>query len=308
MKRVCVTAVIFVLLLFFIHSANADTFGCLACHSTMKGKVKTENALVDVHVDSEKYAQSVHGGMDCTACHQKFTANPHQTPDNGDVSEEVAALAKKISRKAKVDPVALAACLECHDDTYESWEQSIHGMNILDKGETDGAACTDCHGSPHYITPKTEPSSMVNRENIVKTCGECHENESIAEKYNLGTNILEGYYESFHGKKYVLGHPNVPTCVDCHRYHDIKKWDDPASPVAWGNRTKTCGKCHEGATKKFVTAITHKPIGKDNPVPYYFQKGLILLLLGTFLFIVSHVVLETYSEIRDRFFRQRKEK
>jgi hypothetical protein len=308
MKRVCVTAVIFVLLLFFIHSANADTFGCLACHSTMKGKVKTENALVDVHVDSEKYAQSVHGGMDCTACHQKFTANPHQTPDNGDVSEEVAALAKKISRKAKVDSVALAACLECHDDTYESWEQSIHGMNILDKGETDGAACTDCHGSPHYITPKTEPSSMVNRENIVKTCGECHENESIAEKYNLGTNILEGYYESFHGKKYVLGHPNVPTCVDCHRYHDIKKWDDPASPVAWGNRTKTCGKCHEGATKKFVTAITHKPIGKDNPVPYYFQKGLILLLLGTFLFIVSHVVLETYSEIRDRFFRQRKEK
>lgn len=301
------TVLLWLLLLFFMNSANADTFGCLACHSTMKGKVKLEKILVDVYVDSERYAQSVHGGMDCTSCHQKFNIRPHQTPDEGDVSEDVAALAKKISAKAKIDAVALAACVECHDDTYESWKQSIHGMNILEKGQADGAVCTDCHGIPHYITPKAESSSKVNRSNVVAECGECHEKESIAEKYNLGTHILERYYESFHGKKYVLGHQNVPTCVDCHRSHDIKKWDDPESPVAWDNRTETCGKCHEGATKKFVTSVTHKPIGKDNPVPYYFEKGLIVLLLGTFLFIVSHVVLETYSEIRDRFFRKGKE-
>jgi len=307
MKRVCMTALLWFLLLFFIHPANADTFGCLACHSTMKGKVKAEKALVDVHVDSERYAQSVHGGMDCTECHQKFGSNPHQPQDDGDISGDVAALAKNISGKAEVDPVAMAACLGCHDDVYGLWQQSIHGMNIIEKGQADGAACTDCHGSPHYITPATEPSSLVNRNNVVKSCGECHEKESIAEKYNLGTHILERYYESFHGKKYVLGHQNVPTCVDCHRSHDIKKWDDPESPVLWDNRTVTCGKCHEGATKKFVTSVTHKPIGKDNPVPYYFEKGLIVLLLGTFLFIVSHVVLETFSEIRDRFFRKRKE-
>jgi hypothetical protein len=308
MKRIRMAALLWFLLLFFINSANSETFGCLACHSTMKGMVKTDKTLVNVNVESERYAQSVHGGMDCIACHQKFTANPHQQPDDGDVSEDVASLAKDLSRKAKVDSVAMAACVECHDDIYESWRQSIHGMNIIDKGQTDGPVCTDCHGSPHYITPATEASSSVSRVNIVKTCGECHEKEDIAKKYNLGTHILEGYYESFHGKKYSLGHRDVPTCVDCHRSHDIKKWDDPASPVAWDNRTKTCGKCHHGATKKFVTSVTHKPIGKDNPVPYYFEKGLIVLLLGTFLFIVSHVVLEIYSEIRDRFFRQRKEK
>jgi len=274
----------------------------------MKGMVKIENNLVNVHVDSEKYSQSVHGGMDCTACHQKYGTNPHQKQDAGDVSEDVAALAKEISSAKTADAVALAACVECHDDAYESWKQSIHGINILEKGQSDGAVCTDCHGSPHYITPKAEHSSMVNRVNVVETCGECHEKESIVEKYNLGTHILETYYESFHGKKYVLGHQNVPTCVDCHSYHDIRKWDDPKSPVAWSNRTATCGKCHEGATKKFVTSVTHKPIGKDNPVPYYFEKGLIVLLLGTFLFIVSHVVLETYSEIRDRVFRKRREK
>ena len=79
------------------------------------------------------------------------------------------------------------------------------------------------------------------------------------------------------------------------------------SPVAWNNRTETCGKCHKGATKKFVTAITHKPIGRDNPIPYYFGKGLTVLLLSVFVFIVSHLIVEAFSEIRDRVFRKKKE-
>ena len=129
----------------------------------------------------------------------------------------------------------------------------------------------------------------------------------MAKKYNFGTHILERYYESFHGKKYILGHQNAPVCTDCHSYHDVKQWEDPMSPVAWDNRTETCGKCHKGATKKFVTAITHKPIGKDNPIPYYFAKGLTVLLVSVFLFIVGHVILEAFAEIRDRVFRKKKE-
>jgi nitrate/TMAO reductase-like tetraheme cytochrome c subunit len=272
----------------------------------MKGKVKVEKGLVDVHVDSERYAQSVHAGIDCTECHQQFSTNPHQPQENGDISSDIAALANNLSRKAMVDSVAIAACMECHDDIYDVWQQSIHGMNIIDKKQTDGAVCIDCHGSPHYITTLNDASSLVNKKNVIKTCAQCHDKEELAKKYSFGTHILDRYYESFHGKKYILGHQDVPTCVDCHRYHDVKKWDDPKSPVAWENRIETCGQCHEGATKKFVTAITHKPIGKDNPVAYYFEKGLIILLLGTFMFIASHVVLETFSEIRDRFFRKRK--
>jgi hypothetical protein len=306
-RRVYFSVFILFLLLCFAGSAAADTFSCLACHSAMKGKIKTEKGLIDINVDSEKYAQSVHGGIDCIMCHEQFSANPHQPQKEGEIPGDLAELAGQLAVKAKVDPVALAACMICHGDIYTAWKESIHGLNIIDKKEADGASCTDCHGSPHYIAPKDSSSSMVNRKNIVKVCGECHEREDIAEKYNLGTHILETYYESFHGKKYVLGHPKAPTCINCHGYHDIQKWDDPKSLVAWDNRMKTCGKCHEGATKKFVTAITHKPIGKDNPVVYYFEKGLILLLLGTFAFIFGHVVLETYAEIRDRFFRKGKE-
>lgn len=308
MKRVFLLALLWIPLLCFTYSASAETFTCLACHSVIKGKIRTEgDILIDVNVDGEKYSQSVHGGFDCIACHKQFGSNPHEPAKITNVSKDIASLASKLTHKAKVDTVALAACSECHGDIYKAWQHSIHGSNIINKKQSDGASCIDCHGSPHYIRTKNTTASPVNRKNIVKTCGECHEREDLAKKYGFGTHILDRYYESFHGKKYVIGHPNAPTCVDCHNSHDVRKWDDPMSPVAWDNRTETCGKCHKGATKKFVTAITHKPIGKDNPVPYYFEKGLILLLLSVFVFIVGHVILEAISEIRDKVLRKGKE-
>lgn len=306
MKRVFFMALLLMPLLCFTCSAGAETYNCLACHSAMKGKLKTESSgLIDLNIDSDRYGQSVHGDFDCVVCHKQFTPNPHE-PAKGNVPPDIASLASKISQKAKVDSVALAACTECHGDIYKSWLKSEHGKNIVDKKQRDGASCIDCHGSPHYIMPKNSPESAVNKKNVVKNCGECHEKEEISKKYELGKKILDRYYSSFHGKKYIIGHPNAPTCVDCHNSHDIKKWDDPASPVAWENRIETCGKCHKGATKKFVSSITHKPYGKDNPVPYYFEKGLIVLLLSVFVFITGHVILEAYAEIRDRVLRKGK--
>ncbi|MBI4691779.1 MAG: hypothetical protein HY754_16180 [Nitrospirae bacterium] len=306
MRRLFLIVLLWLPLLCFTCSASAETFTCLACHSAMKGKIRTEaGALINVNVDGEQYAASVHGGFDCLTCHKQLSTNPHEPAKTAGIPKNVASLAGKIPHKAKVDPIALAACVECHDAAYDALQQSVHGKNVIDKKQSDGALCIDCHGSPHYITPKNTAASMVGKKNIVKTCGECHENEELAKKYNFGTHILERYRESFHGKKYIIGHPNAPTCVNCHGYHDVRKWDDPKSPVAWDNRTETCGKCHKGATKKFVTAITHKHIGKDAPIPYWFEKGLIVLLLSVFAFITGHVILEAISEIRDRIFRKK---
>lgn len=304
MRSSLVTA--FLCLLFICaHSANATASNCSICHSAMKGQIKTEKGLlIDLYVDADKYAQSVHSKFDCATCHKGFGPNPHEAPKGVDIPKDIAAMASKISHKAKSDPIALASCMQCHSDAYKAWEKSIHGENVIGKKQIDGALCIDCHGSPHYITPKNLATSSVYKMNIVKTCGECHEKEDIVKKYNLGTHILVRYNESFHGKKYILGHKNAPSCSDCHSSHDVKKWDDPLSPVAWENRTKTCGKCHEGATPKFVASITHKPIGKDNPVPYYFGKLLTILLVSVFAFITGHIILEIFSEIRDRVFRK----
>ncbi len=77
--------------------------------------------------------------------------------------------------------------------------------------------------------------------------------------------------------------------------------------MAWANSTVTCGKCHPGANKKFVASITHKPTGKDNPIPFYAEKGLIVLTVSTIAFVVLHVFLEAFADIRDRVFRKEKE-
>jgi hypothetical protein len=294
-------------LTFLLPPAFAETFTCLACHGTMKGKIRTDKGFsIEVNIDEGRFSKSVHGGIGCTTCHKTFKDNPHEPP-KADVPRNVAELASLVSPKAKVDPVAYAACTECHGDIYKQVSESVHGKNVMEKKQLDGALCLDCHGSAHYIMPGKSRESMVNRWHVVEACGECHEKEEIAKKYNLGTHIIEKYDESFHGKKYKLGHPGVPTCVDCHGAHGIKKWDDPASSVSWGNRITTCGRCHPGANKKFVASITHKPTGKDNPIPYYSEKGLIVLTMGTIAFVIFHVFLEAFADIRDRVFRKKKE-
>ncbi len=306
--KIIVTSVMSIICLLFcsavlVQTADAAPSSCLICHNAMSGKVTSESGMeIDLAVDAAQYQASVHGDMACTDCHMKFIENPHTAP-SGIVPEDIAAVSEKIGNKAVIDSVAYSACSMCHSDVYEQVLNSPHGENIVSKKEKDGALCLDCHGSPHYIVKSDNENSMLNQWNVVEVCGHCHGNKELAAKYNMEENVLSSYTESFHGKKHHLGHKGAPTCVSCHGAHDIKRKDDPASPVFAANKKETCGKCHAGANGKFVAAITHKPVG---PIPHYTEKGLILLVIGVFTFIISHVLLEAYSDIRDAYFRKKK--
>jgi len=129
--------------------------------------------------------------------------------------------------------------------------------------------------------------------------------EYFIEKYNLEENVMDSFKESFHGRKLHLGHTRAPSCASCHNAHDIKTKTDPTSPVFGKNKLETCGKCHKGANEKFVQAITHK---KPGPIPHYGEKLLILLTIGVFAFIVLHVLLEVFADIRDSIFRKKEGK
>jgi len=282
---------------------SEDTANCLACHSAMKGKVQIPSgALIELNVDINKFQSSVHGSLSCTECHIKFSDNPHTAP-GAPVASFALAISSKISAKHLVDPIAAAACSDCHEEIYRKVLDSVHGSNIVVKKQKDGALCLDCHGSPHYIVKAKSPESPVSRKNQVKTCGNCHEKKEIIEKYKLQENVMKSYEESFHGRKLYLGHKKAPTCSSCHGAHDIKTKTDPASPVFGKNKLATCSKCHAGANEKFVPAITH---AHTNPIAHYTEKGLILLTLGTFAFIILHVLLDAFSEIRDAVFRKRR--
>jgi hypothetical protein len=299
-----VAPLLFLTLLLPNQGACQDSANCLACHSAMKGRLKTAGgALIELNIDANRFAASKHGALSCTDCHIRFSDNPHATP-GGDVPQPVLALSSKISSKFMIDPIAGAACSACHEETYKMVLGSVHGKNIVEKHQTDGALCLDCHGSPHYITSVKDNSSPMSRAHQVETCGKCHGDVKIIEKYKLEENVMESFRESFHGRKLFLGHTKAPVCSSCHGSHDIRSKNDPESPVFGKNKLATCGKCHKGANEKFVPAITHK---RPGPIPHYGEKLLIILTIGVFAFIVIHVLLEAFSDIRDAIFRKKEE-
>lgn len=284
---------LFALLLATTAGAATDAATCLGCHGSMEG---------EVNVNQDKFSKSVHGGMnDCTMCHMALKGAQHQGLTGGKPDKNILSLAAEISAKSKIDPIAQAACVNCHPDVYESYKNSVHGKNVIVKKSSDGPVCTSCHGSPHYIQPKTSKESSVNHFNVVQTCGKCHEEKFMSEKYGFSEQVMERYKESFHGRKLKVGHPGAPACVDCHGSHDIKSDKDPSSPVVGANKIKTCSKCHAGATAKFVAAITHQ---KPHPIAHFTEIALIILTVSVFVFICVHVLLDIFADIRNRLFRK----
>jgi cytochrome b subunit of formate dehydrogenase len=104
----------------------------------------------------------------CTDCHGIHLIKAHIDP-----SSSVAAQA-----------LARTTCAQCHEGvrlTQEMGIPSARAATYLDSyhglaSQLDSkvvANCASCHGV-HNILPSSDPRSMVNKSNLVKTCGQCH--------------------------------------------------------------------------------------------------------------------------------------
>jgi cytochrome b subunit of formate dehydrogenase len=297
-----VLLIILALLLVPAAAQAADPMGCLACHNAEAENIPAGDREIQMKFDEARFKESLHGFLTCTDCHERFLGDNFHFVPEGAVTPTVNDLSVKLASKPGPDPVARAACVKCHTETFDKLLGSVHGKNVAEKGEPDGPLCADCHGSPHYMARAADPASPVNRKNVVKTCGHCHEDEKLAEKYGIESDVMESYRESFHGRKLEIGHSKAPTCVNCHGSHDIMPSDDPASMVAGANKISTCDKCHPGANETFVAAITHEHVG---PIPHWTEKGLIALVIGTIGFVILHFLLEAFSDLRDSLFRKK---
>jgi hypothetical protein len=62
-------------------------------------------------------------------------------------------------------------------DKYQTYENSFHGIygNLGDKSV---ANCASCHGA-HDIKSQNDPTSSINPNNLVRTCGRCHPDANI---------------------------------------------------------------------------------------------------------------------------------
>ena len=119
---------------------------CGTCHALLLEDWKSGSAHGLAWEDGEE-------GPVCTDCHS---------------SHESADLRSAESRLASAD-----SCGGCHESQLATFRQGFHGKaNNL--GLAAVANCADCH-TPHQNLAAGHPRSSVHPDNLMATCGSCHE-------------------------------------------------------------------------------------------------------------------------------------
>jgi cytochrome b subunit of formate dehydrogenase len=142
-----------------------------------------------------------------------------------------------------------------HKDAHSALDASIHA-----KGGNGMLApkCVDCHavdGDMTTVYPAENPKSTVNRANMAKTCGACHQAAAATFQYSI------------HGSKRQEGETKAATCADCHGSHSIFPATDIKSQV---NRVNTpeevCVKCHSDKVADYEGSSHGQALRQGNPM------------------------------------------
>lgn len=127
-------------------------------------------------------------------------------------------------------------CARCHSDAqlmpsqmhdgrplghhqFDDWQQSVHGVAMLDKGDLSAATCNDCHGN-HGASPPGVDS-------VANACGTCH--GKVARLF-AETQMQHKFEEA-----------RLPGCATCHSNHKIVH---PTDEFLGMEDNSICVKCH----------------------------------------------------------------
>ena len=184
-------------------------------------------------------------------------------------------------------------CAKCHQGIYATYRESVHGRDNA-QGNEDVPVCTDCHGD-HSIKAATDPESTVYATNVAETCSNCHEDETLSERYRFPSLRLRSYLGTYHGIASSLGDTTVANCASCHGHHDIRPSDDPKSAVHPDNIPRTCSKCHPQAGRNFALGKVHVTEVRESNIGAYVAEKMYAVFIGGsvggfFLFIMTDMV------------------
>ncbi len=246
---------------------------CLGCHADKEMKKVADGKSVSLFVSEAALKKSVHGPLACTDCHTSITEVPHaekvapvqcQTCHDGEAST----LGASIHGAAGIDcqschgthgippakTLGAQPCKACHQDTVNSYLQSVHGR-ASSQGVRDAARCFDCHGGAHQVRAQADPQSPTSRTRMAETCGRCHADRALVQRRQIPIpEAYQLYQKSVHGRAVAAG-KQAATCNDCHRSHNLRRANDPASSVYRENVPQTCGKCHAQESKEYLGSI-----------------------------------------------------
>ncbi|HUB82012.1 MAG TPA: cytochrome b/b6 domain-containing protein [Bryobacteraceae bacterium] len=261
------------------------------------------------HDQGKKLANSAHKDLTCDTCHDSHEKYPHpanipkpqcvtcHADQAGDYEKGVHGLARKAGNDSAPDcalchgsahellsPASPAfrmavpdTCGMCHSEVVEQYRSSVHGK-ALAAGISQAPLCTDCHGE-HKIIKHTSEASPVNPAHIRDTCGSCHGNVRLTQKFGLPSDRLVSYDSSYHGLAAKEGSQTVANCASCHGVHNILPSSDPKSTINPKNLPKTCGQCHPGAGTRFAISQVHVAEGKSEPAMLRWVREFYLLLI-----------------------------
>lgn len=264
----------------------ADT--CGSCHSDPEFLKRHK---IPFAKPVEAYRLSVHGravargeaaAASCSDCHGAHDIR-----------------AGRDSKAGTTHALVSQTCGRCHSDVQEVYDASVHGQ-ALKKGAKNAPACTDCHGE-HSILAPSESGSLVNPARVsTATCGRCHGDERIAERYALPQDKLPSFEDSYHGLALKGGGQSVANCASCHGVHNILSSSDPKSTIHPKNLGQTCGKCHSGAGERFLIGAVHIKPGDagEHPAVRWIRLAYLVLIPLTIGFMLVHNGLDWLAKLR----------
>ncbi len=167
---------------------------CQTCHGThdvkkraslssLELKKKISQTCGQCHLDIyAEYSKSIHGAAlfeknstdvpACTDCHGEHKIRRIDDPSSTVYKTAIYSTCGNCHASAKiVEKYGIKA------DKFQTYESSYHGI-ATQFGEKTVANCASCHGV-HNIRPQSDPSSLINPNNIVKTCGKCHPDANV---------------------------------------------------------------------------------------------------------------------------------
>jgi formate dehydrogenase gamma subunit len=255
---------------------------CASCHSNPQ--FLSRHKIPFAH-PVELYRQSVHGravangdgaAATCSDCHGSHGILPSQ------------------DARSKINHFNIpSTCGQCHTDIAKTYLASVHG-EAMKAGEQGAPVCSDCHGEHLILAPK-EQGSLVNASRVsMATCGRCHNDERLALRYNLPTDRVPSFADSYHGLALRGGSQSVANCASCHGVHNIFRSKDARSTVNTANLSKTCGNCHAGAGDHFVIGPVHvgTTTGPAHPVVKWIRWTYLALIPLTLGFMVLHNLID----------------
>ena len=270
-------------------------FTCAKCHSDA-GFLSRHKIPVAHPVES--YKQSVHGravamgnenAASCNSCH-----GTHEIVPARDATSKV--------NHWKV----VSTCGQCHGEIARQFNESVHGVAVK-AGVRDAPVCTYCHGE-HLIVDPTSPASPLNAARVSEdTCGRCHNDERLEQRYDLPVDRVPSYADSYHGLALRGGKLTAANCASCHGVHDILPSNDARSTVNAANLPKTCGQCHKGVVEaRFTIGPVHvrTAAGPNHPVVRWIRWTYLVLIPATLGFMLLHNLLDLLSKLVRRRPRQ----